>query len=79
MRGGAGAGQPRAEFLRDARRVDVTREGLSVSGHVGLPTFNKPNALHQFAYVDGRAVRDEARLEYGGEARDNADPERQQA
>ena len=47
-----------AEFVDNARRVDVEREGVRVAGWVGLPTFNKPNALHQFAYVDGRAVRD---------------------
>jgi DNA mismatch repair protein MutL len=47
-----------AEFVENALRVDVEREGVRVAGWVGLPTFNKPNALHQFAYVDGRAVRD---------------------
>jgi DNA mismatch repair protein MutL len=47
-----------AEFVDNALRVDVEREGVRVAGWVGLPTFNKPNALHQFAYVDGRAVRD---------------------
>jgi DNA mismatch repair protein MutL len=47
-----------AEFVDNALRVDTTRAGVRVCGWVGLPTFNKPNALHQFAYVDGRAVRD---------------------
>jgi DNA mismatch repair protein MutL len=47
-----------AEFVDNARRVDVERERVRVAGWVGLPTYNKPNALHQFAYVDGRAVRD---------------------
>jgi DNA mismatch repair protein MutL len=47
-----------AEFVDNARRVDVERERVRVAGWIGLPTFNKPNALHQFAYVDGRAVRD---------------------
>src|SRR5271156_2857038 len=47
-----------AEFVDNARRVDVERERVRVAGWVGLPTFNKSNALHQFAYVDGRAVRD---------------------
>jgi len=62
--GGGGGEQERlrqalgAEFVENARRVDVEREGVRVAGWVGLPTFNKPNALHQFAYVDGRAVRD---------------------
>jgi DNA mismatch repair protein MutL len=47
-----------AESVDNALRVDVERDGVRVAGWVGLPTFNKPNALHQFAYVDGRAVRD---------------------
>jgi DNA mismatch repair protein MutL len=46
------------EFVDNARRLDLTREGLSISGWVGLPTYNKPNALSQFAFVNGRAVRD---------------------
>ena len=47
-----------AEFVDNARRLDLTREGVRVSGWVGLPTYNKPNALSQFAFVNGRAVRD---------------------
>ena len=47
-----------AEFAENALRLDVEREGLRLYGWVGLPTFNKPNALGQYAYVNGRAVRD---------------------
>jgi DNA mismatch repair protein MutL len=47
-----------AEFIDNALRLEAAREGLAVTGWIGLPTFNKPNALHQFAYVNGRAVRD---------------------
>jgi len=47
-----------AEFVDNARRLDVTREGFRVSGWIGLPTYNKPNALSQFAFINGRAVRD---------------------
>jgi DNA mismatch repair protein MutL len=46
------------DFVDNARRLDLTREGLRVAGWVGLPTFNKPNALNQFAFVNARAVRD---------------------
>jgi DNA mismatch repair protein MutL len=46
------------EFVDNALRVDQTREGARVVGWVALPTYNKPNALHQFAFVNGRAVRD---------------------
>ena len=46
------------EFVDNARAVDLTREGFRVAGWVGLPTYNKPNALSQFAFVNGRAVRE---------------------
>ena len=46
------------EFVEHALQVDETREGVRVSGYIATPTFNKPNALTQFAYVNGRAVRD---------------------
>jgi DNA mismatch repair protein MutL len=47
-----------AEFLDSALEIDETREGVRIAGLVAAPTFNKPNALSQFAYVNGRAVRD---------------------
>ena len=47
-----------AEFVEAALDVDETREGVRLFGHVAAPTFNKPNALAQFVYVNGRAVRD---------------------
>jgi len=46
------------EFLENAVALDERREGVSVSGFAALPTFNKPNANWQFAFVNGRAVRD---------------------
>jgi len=45
-------------FVADALRLEASREGLSVSGWIALPTFNKPNALTQYFFVNGRAVRD---------------------
>ncbi len=47
-----------AEFVDNALRVDAMREGVRISGWVGLPTYNKPNALSQFVFVNARAVRD---------------------
>ena len=47
-----------AEFVDSALALDETREGVRLSGCVATPTFNKPNALAQFVYVNGRAVRD---------------------
>jgi len=46
------------EFIANALRLDAQREGVSLSGWVGLPTFNKPNALSQYFYVNGRSARD---------------------
>ena len=45
-------------FVADALRVEAAREGVRISGWVGLPTFNKPNALSQYFFVNRRAVRD---------------------
>ncbi len=47
-----------AEFVDSALELDETREGVRLAGFVATPTFNKPNALSQFVYVNGRAVRD---------------------
>ena len=47
-----------AEFVDSALALDEFREGVRISGCVATPTFNKPNALSQFVYVNGRAVRD---------------------
>ena len=46
------------EFVESALAVDESREGVRVAGFVAAPTFNKPNSLCQFAYVNGRPVRD---------------------
>jgi len=46
------------EFVDNALRLDYQREGVTLYGWVGLPTYNKPNALNQFVFVNGRGVRD---------------------
>ena len=45
----------RRQFARPRRRA---REGVRLSGRIGLPTFSRPNALAQYLFVNGRAVRD---------------------
>jgi len=47
-----------AQFLESALRIEETREGVRIEGFAATPTFNKPNGLSQFVYVNGRAVRD---------------------
>ncbi|HXL99995.1 MAG TPA: DNA mismatch repair endonuclease MutL, partial [Rhizomicrobium sp.] len=46
------------EFGDNAAPVDVSREGVRVSGFAGLPTYNRGNAMMQFLFVNGRPVRD---------------------
>lgn len=38
--------------------VDFNREGLTLGGVAGLPTFNRGVADHQFLFVNGRPVKD---------------------
>ena len=46
------------EFGDNAVRVEAVREGVSLSGYAGLPTYNRANAAMQFLFVNGRPVRD---------------------
>ena len=46
------------DFGDNAARVDAAREGVSLAGFAGLPTYNRANAQLQFLFVNGRPVRD---------------------
>jgi DNA mismatch repair protein MutL len=46
------------DFADNAAPVSVTREDLTITGHAGLPTYNRANAQMQFLFVNGRPVRD---------------------
>ncbi len=46
------------EFAANALAIDAEREGLHLSGHIGLPTLNRGNAALQFLFVNGRPVKD---------------------
>lgn len=46
------------EFSENALHIDAERDGVRLAGFAGIPSFNRGNALHQFAYVNGRPVRD---------------------
>ena len=46
------------DFSDNAVKVDAVREGVSLSGYAGLPTYNRANAQMQFLFVNGRPVRD---------------------
>ena len=51
------------EFEDNALAIDAEREGIRLTGHIGLPTLNRGNAARQFLFVNGRPVRD--KLLYG--------------
>ncbi len=46
------------EFLDDALELDGEREGIRLSGFIGLPTLHRPDSGMQFLFVNGRPVRD---------------------
>ena len=45
-------------FAENALPVDAEREGIRLTGYIGLPTLNRGNARHQYLFVNGRPVRD---------------------
>ncbi len=47
-----------SDFAANSLELDAIREGVRLSGRIGLPTFSRPNALAQYLFVNGRAVRD---------------------
>ena len=46
------------DFHDNAAKVDASREGVTITGYAGLPTYNRANAQMQFLFVNGRPVRD---------------------
>jgi len=46
------------EFADNAVPVEAAREGVSIAGFAGVPTYNRGNAQMQFLFVNGRPVRD---------------------
>lgn len=47
-----------AEFLDNARPLEVTQEGLRLHGFAALPTYSRGAAVAQFLFVNGRPVQD---------------------
>ncbi|MDN5927856.1 MAG: DNA mismatch repair endonuclease MutL [Hyphomicrobiales bacterium] len=46
------------DFPENSIAIDAEREGVRLSGRVSIPSFSRANALSQYAYVNGRPVRD---------------------
>ncbi|RUW47335.1 DNA mismatch repair endonuclease MutL [Mesorhizobium sp. M1A.F.Ca.ET.072.01.1.1] len=47
-----------ADFPDNAIAIDAMRDGVHLAGHVSIPSYTRANALQQYAYVNGRPVRD---------------------
>ena len=50
------------DFASNSIAINSSRDGVSVSGFISLPTFNKANSLSQFMFVNNRPVRDKTLL-----------------
>ncbi len=46
------------DFLGDALPIEAERDGIEVTGFIGLPTLNRGDTTMQFLFVNGRPVRD---------------------
>jgi DNA mismatch repair protein MutL len=46
------------DFRDNAIEINAEREDVSLTGFAGVPTFNRGNAAHQYAFVNGRPVQD---------------------
>src|SRR5215813_5101022 len=46
------------DFADNALQLDVIREGVRLTGHIGLPTLNRATSAQQYLFVNGRPVRD---------------------
>lgn len=46
------------DFVENAVPFAAEREGITVEGHAGLPTWSRTHSAMQFTFVNGRPVRD---------------------
>ena len=46
------------EFMDNALPISAERDGATLTGFAGLPTFNRGTASMQFLFVNGRPVKD---------------------
>ncbi len=46
------------DFVENALRIDVAREGLHLVGYAALPTYSRGSSAAQFLFVNGRPVLD---------------------
>jgi len=46
------------DFKDNAIEINARRDDVSLTGFAGVPTFNRGNSGHQYAFVNGRPVQD---------------------
>jgi DNA mismatch repair protein MutL len=51
------------DFIDNALKIDVDRDGLRLTGYAALPTYSRGSSVQQFLFVNGRPVLD--RMLYG--------------
>jgi DNA mismatch repair protein MutL len=47
-----------ADFAENSIAIEARREGVRLSGRISIPSFTRATAQQQYAYVNGRPVRD---------------------
>ena len=47
-----------ADFIDNALKIDVERDGLRLTGYAALPTYSRGSSVQQFVFVNGRPVLD---------------------
>jgi DNA mismatch repair protein MutL len=47
-----------SEFIDNALAVDAERESVRLTGHISIPSYSRATAQQQYAFVNGRPVRD---------------------
>ncbi len=50
------------DFIDNALKIDIEREGMRLSGYAALPTYSRGSSVQQFVCVNGRPVLDRALL-----------------
>ena len=50
------------DFSENSLEINASRENISLTGLVSLPTYNKANSLSQYLFVNNRPVRDKLLL-----------------
>ncbi|MBB4064330.1 DNA mismatch repair endonuclease MutL [Gellertiella hungarica] len=52
-----------ADFAENSIEIEAEREAVRLTGFAGVPTFNRGNSAHQYAFVNGRPVQDKLILQ----------------